>query len=177
MWDEGCYFISVEIEAPHSGLSSRAGKKPQNSWLPMLLNGSFNRFWNSEYQTEHTQTPLKGCCCSIWSLASPGEFEFLVGLLVPCSFPPVVAWRRYLIVNLEMKCLHHLAFLILLWIICPFNLYTLLMLDVQGHLKCTLKTRGNLTPATWFNPAGKLSYKAGPLLKKQMLRLNVSVLW
>lgn len=37
VWDEACCFISVEIKALHSRLNSRTAKKPQNSWLPMLL--------------------------------------------------------------------------------------------------------------------------------------------
>lgn len=139
--------------------------------------GSVSTLFETRGVSEHIQTSLEGCYSSIWSLAFPGHFRFLLGLTVPCSFLPSVAWRCCLVVNLEMKCLWHLEFLMLQWIIVPFNLYTLLKFCVQGHLKCTLKTRGNLTPVTWFNTAGKLSSKAGPLLKKQMLHLNTSVLW
>lgn len=114
---------------------------------------------------------------NIWVLASPGHLDFLLGHTVPCSFLPTVVWRCYLVAHLGMRCLKHLKFPTLQWVIGPFDLYTLVMLCVQGHLTCTLRTRGNLTPVTWFNPAGQLSSRAGPLLKKQGLHLSTSALW
>lgn len=166
---KGPPFSSLKQEAT-SALARGAGKTSPNSWLPALCSCTSTLKLRV---VERIWIYLQGCD----STFGPWPFELPSGTYSALWLPSHCGLKMLSCGKSGNEMLTAFEIPKLQWVIGPFDLYTLVMLCVRGRLTCTLRTRGNLIPVTWFNPAGQLSSRAGPLLKKQMLHLSISALW